>query len=565
MDEQPKIKDLLYEIERLKKENTELKISRPYGLVWEDKPEQFEADSKNALPVLVEKGGRFKDVDLDPSAGYDVLIEGDNYHALSVLAYTHKGKVDLIYIDPPYNTGARDWKYNNDYVDSNDLFRHSKWLSFMYKRLVLAKDLLKPDGVVIVTIDDWEAHNLQLLLEAIFPERELTTVVIEHNPKGSPSRNFTYSHEYALFMIPRGQSIIGNDPKEKEDTRNLRRAGRASMREDRPTMFYPIYVKNGKVLKVGMPPKESFHPKGRNTVESDGVIAVWPIDEQGKERRWHFGLDSIDEYLSRIEVKGQKGDIQLYVTAVPGRYKTVWTGGDLDAGKYGTTLVKDILGTEFPFPKSLYATARCLETVVLNRPNALIVDFFAGSGTTGHAVLQLNKQFGGNRKFVLCTNNEGNICEDVTYKRLKKVMEGYSDSSKRKIQGLGGNLKYLKRDFVPKHVEYGLTDEARLDLTRRANLLLALKEGTFTPVLLTDRYDIYSSPTNITGIYFTEDKSDVNKMLEQLNKHAEGRRVRVYVFSWEKGAYKSGSEEYPDFEFEDIPEPILEVYRSIGY
>src|SRR3989338_6104971 len=143
MAETPKTKDLLYEIGRLKKQVAELKTTKAYGLVWEDKPEKFDAEAENALPVLQEKGGKFKDIELDPSSGHNVLIEGDNYHALSVLNYTHSGKIDVIYIDPPYNTGAADWKYNNDYVDVNDTFRHSKWLSFMSKRLRLAKNLLK--------------------------------------------------------------------------------------------------------------------------------------------------------------------------------------------------------------------------------------------------------------------------------------------------------------------------------------------------------------------------------------------------------------------------------------
>ncbi len=158
----------------------------------------------------------------------------------------------MIYIDPPYNTGARDWKYNNSYVDSNDQWRDSKWLSMMKKRLLLAKRLLKPNsGVLIITIDDWETHHLQILLDEIFSEFELTNVVIEHNPKGSPSNNFTYSHEYAHYLIPRNQSIIGLETKEKDDVRNLRRAGKASTRKERPTMFYPIYIKDGQIIRIG--------------------------------------------------------------------------------------------------------------------------------------------------------------------------------------------------------------------------------------------------------------------------------------------------------------------------
>jgi len=237
--------DLVKEIDTLRKR-------KKYGLVWEDKLENVVEQCKKELPALEEV--KDKEIITDPDKPVNLLIEGDNYHALSVLNYTHKRKIDVIYIDPPYNTGAKDWKYNNSYVDINDAFRHSKWLSMMDKRLRLSKGLLKNDGVLICAIDENEVNRLGLLLEEIFPEKELVTVVIEHNPKGSPTRNFTYTHEYALFVIPRGISAIGKDPTDKEDTRNLRRAGRASSRKERPTMFYPIYVKNGKIVRFGVPP-----------------------------------------------------------------------------------------------------------------------------------------------------------------------------------------------------------------------------------------------------------------------------------------------------------------------
>ena len=320
-----------------------------------------------------------------PGKPYHTVINAENFHALQLLLYCYEGQVDVIYIDPPYNTGARDWKYNNNYVDKTDQFRHSKWLSMMKKRLRLVRKLLKPDGVLIVTIDDWETHHLQMLLEDLFPERELTNIVIENNPKGSPSNNFSYAHEYAHFMILRGLSIVGTDPESKEDTRNLRRAGKASMRTERRSMFYPIYVRDGAITRIGRPPDDSFHPAGRNVYLPDGEIEVWPIDKKGKERRWHFGLDTIGGELDRIEVRQNLLDVQLYVRESESRYKTVWTGGALDAGKYGTSLVKDIVGLEFPFPKSVYATKKSIGAVAIDRPDAVILDFFAGSGTTLHA------------------------------------------------------------------------------------------------------------------------------------------------------------------------------------
>lgn len=539
--------------ERLLEEVKKLKKRKKYGIVWEHKPEDVVEQCKRELPVLKEV--KSKEIITDPTAPVNLLIEGDNYHALSVLNYTHKGKIDVIYIDPPYNTGARDWKYNNNYVDNNDSFRHSKWLSMMSSRLSLAKNLLKRDGVLIVMIDDWEYARLQLLLEEIFPGKEIVTVVIEHNPKGSPTRHFTYSHEYAIFVLPTDVNVINKDPTEKEDTRNLRRAGRASSREERPSMFYPIYVKNGKIVRVGSQPEANFHPKKRNLIEKSGEISVWPIDDEGRERRWHFGLDSINEYMDRIVVReSASGGIQLYVTATLGRYKTVWRGGEFDAGKYGTSMVKDLIGVEFPYPKSLYATAKCLETVIYERPDALVLDFFAGSGTTGHATLLLNKKDGGDRRFILCTNNENNIAEEITYPRIKKVIKGAKDFSD--ITKFDANLRYFKTSFV----DAESTDANKEALTAQASEMLCVREGTFDQVKTTKTYKIFRGATKYTGIVFDQ------LALSQFKKELE--RVKgnwsVYIFSLGDDTF---DEEFADFgrrvTVSPIPEAILRIYHRI--
>ena len=320
-------------------------------------------------------------------------------------------------------------------------------------------------------------------------------------------------------------------------------------------MFYPIYVKNGKVVRVGTPPTADFHPKKKNLPEKDGEISVWPIDDKGKERRWHFGLDSIDEHIGRIEVKqSNSGDIQLYVTAVPGRYKTVWRGGEFDAGKYGTSLVRDLLGIEFPYPKSLYATARCLETVIYDRPNALVLDFFAGSGTTGHATLLLNKKYGGNRQFILCTNNENGIAEDVCYPRIKKVIKGHKDYPD--ITGIPAKLKYFRTDFV----NADPTDKNKKKLTEMATEMLCLKEGTFEKITSKKAFKIYKNTNHYTGIIFDQIAIPVFK---EAIANLKGK-FSVYVFSL-------GDDPFED-EFNDvkqkvklspIPEVILRVYRRI--
>lgn len=430
-------------------------------------------------------------VERAPDAPFHSIINSDNYHALQLLLYGYKNAFDVIYIDPPYNTGARDWKYNNDYIDKNDRFRHSKWLSMMSKRLDLAKRLVKQgDGVIIIAIDENELRHLLVLLDQIFPDKKITTVTVEHNPKGSPGKNFTYSHEFAVFLLPQETSVLGTEIQETSDTRNMRRAGRYSMRHERKQSFYPVYVKDGKVTRVGEWVKDQdWHPDGRNVLLESGETEVWPIDDGGGERRWNFGLDSVLDHLDRIEVRDTNNGIQLYVSRESLRYKTVWTGGELDAGKYGSTLVKDILGREFPYPKSLYNVRRCLNAITSEKPDALILDFFAGSGTTLHATLLLNAEDGGNRRCVLVTNNEVSeteekaltkkgfkpgeeeweregICRAVTIPRCKFAINGQRDDGtplpgtylggRALSEGFEANLQAFSLDFLdPLGVERG--------------------------------------------------------------------------------------------------------------
>src|SRR5713101_1647221 len=203
---------------------------------------------------------------------WHVIINADNYHALQLLLYSHERKIDLIYIDPPYNTGAKDWKYNNDYVDKTDAWRHSKWLSMMKKRLVLAKRLLKPDGVLVCAIDDRESHHLEALLNDIMPSYDIGVVAIESNPKGSPGNNLSRSHDYAIFAIDRGRPQLGEDPEAKLDVRNVRRSGKFSRRHERRPSFYPIYVKDGKAIGYKGVPPDDFHPPQRTKVLADGLL-----------------------------------------------------------------------------------------------------------------------------------------------------------------------------------------------------------------------------------------------------------------------------------------------------
>lgn len=391
----------------------------------------------------------------DPDAPAHALIQADNYHALQLLEYLYAEKVDCIYIDPPYNTGARDWKYNNDYVDSSDTYRHSKWLSMMKKRLLLAKKLLNPaDSVMIITIDEKEYLHLGCLLEELFPEARIQMVSSCIMPGGvSRGNEFARSDEYIYFVkfgssapvsLELGDEWLGgvkNTSRAKVHWEGLLRTGTNNMRDDRPNLFFPVLVsEDGKKfigadepLKLGV---------DRNTYKApDRAIAIWPIHTDGTEGCWRIGREKLLElqtnhvvrlggftsrgmainYLKQGEyakvlnrtykIKGIKedgsydlDDSDYKPSFIP---STQWTIASHDASRHGSGILRKILIDKvFSFPKSLYAVHDAIRFFVANKPNALIVDFFAGSGTTLHAVNLLNAEDGGKRQCVMVTNNE---------------------------------------------------------------------------------------------------------------------------------------------------------------
>lgn len=385
---------------------------------------------------------------------WHTLIEADNYHALQLLEYLYAGKVDCIYIDPPYNTGAKDWKYNNDYVDGSDTYRHSKWLSFIEKRLKLAKKLLNPkDSVLIVTIDEREYLHLGCLLEEIFPDAHIQMISnLINRVVVAKDNEFGRSCEY-IFIVYMGEASpcklpleedwnhIENSTKDGIHWANLSRTGTNSRRQDRPGMFYPIFVAEdgSKIVDIGDPiPLD----QDRHSVTApSGCVAIWPIHSNGEEGRWMQGKDSLAKlikkgyvrlgkftstgmaisYLNRAQIqKIESGDYTVTgyddsgtviiddsnysATYIP---DNLWNIKTHDASRQGTNLLISILKEKrFSFPKSLYAVHDTLRFFVSNKPNALIVDFFAGSGTTLHAVNLLNAEDGGKRRCILVTNNE---------------------------------------------------------------------------------------------------------------------------------------------------------------
>ena len=569
MSSQNSHQELTAQILELQSEIKKLKARKKYGLVWEDKSEDVVLQCEHNIPILKEVKAR--KLVSDNSLPTNILIEGDNYHSLSVLNYTHKGKIDAIFLDPPYNTGSNSWKYNNDYVDKEDSFRHSKWISFMSKRLILAKNLLKEDGILILTIDDYEIFSIGLLLDSIFGEsNRLNVLIVETNPRGRTSNAFfATSHEYYLYysknsekaslanipLTPEQADAFGlEDEISKYRLLPLRKSGADSRRPDRPKQFYPIYV-NSLNLKLSLEKKS-------------GWFELWPIDSEGEERVWKLGKDSCEKFIKSgdIIVK-EKGD--SFVLSQKDRLKdgrkpkTVWVDPKYDASAHGTILIANILNQRdsFDYPKSLYATIDSLFPAVKENKDAIILDFFAGSGTTGHAVLELNKRDDGNRKFILCTNNENNICEEVTYERLKRVIKGYKNKRKHEVEGLGGNLSYFKTDLVSIDKLRRISDDAKIKVTYRAGEMIAMREDTLNEVQKNDWWQIFEGNGKLTAIYFKEDKAKLREFIELLEK--KNIPTNLYVFGWGKNEYKN---DYSTkiIRVEDIPEPILEVYKEIN-
>lgn len=403
---------------------------------------------------------------------WHILIEADNYHALQLLEYLYAGKVDCIYIDPPYNTGARDWKYNNDYVDGSDAYRHSKWLSFMQKRLKLAKRLLNPnDSVLIITIDEKEYLHLGCLLEELFPAENIQMVSAMTNKKGSTRPGqFSRAGEYIFFVYigncvlsqSKDNMLLPNDIEEDSASNessvtiwnSLLRRGTAALRSDRPNLFYPIYVDRNsqEIVYVGesLPLTEAREnvqvPEGLPS----SVVACWPMRKNDIEGRWQVGQSTLKKRIDEHRVKAgqfnkatqqfsivmlkdkqmeqiEEGLLKVTGIDATGAFiveetdtrhtstqspRSIWVRDSHDASVYGSTLLRGILADrKFPFPKSLYAVQDTLRFFVKEKPSALILDFFAGSGTTMHAVNLLNAEDGGQRRCIMVTNNEVSVDE----------------------------------------------------------------------------------------------------------------------------------------------------------
>ncbi|WP_035756676.1 site-specific DNA-methyltransferase [Hugenholtzia roseola] len=535
--------------------------SKTYGLVWEEKPEDVEIRLQNELPIFREmKEREILSKNLPNTQLFDptkqipnhILIEGDNLHALTALSFTHQNAIDVIYIDPPYNTGNKDFRYNDKFIDKEDTFRHSAWLSFMQKRLKIAKELLNEKGVIFISIDDNEQAQLKLLCDEIFGENNFVSDIIWQSRKSVSNDTFiSLNHNYTLFYAKNISLLDKNDvrlPISKEKFENPDNDSRGAWVADpfdapniRPNLTY--------VIKNPFNGKEFLPPKGRcwRTTEEEYLKLL-------EDKRIIFGKkgDSKPQLKRFLDFAEKKGTTPI----------SIWY--DIDTTTNGTQQLEQIFGNKvFTNPKPLGLLDRILK--ISSKPNSKILDFFAGSGTTMHAVMQLNAEDGGNRQCILVTNNENNICEEVTYIRNKKVIEGYTTPKGAAVAGLKeNNLRYYVCDFVGREE----TVENKKRLTMEATHLLCIKENCYVEITQDyaagDSMRIFAEQAACFLIIYSDDFiPDAIPIIEQLHTDL-GLLVKVYVFSQGSYAYDSDFEEVADLiELCALPDAIYRAYQNV--
>lgn len=522
-----------------------LKSRKKFGLVWEDKPESVATMCAENLPVLFEVEERA--LLHNPENKTNLIIEGDNFHTLSVLNYTHLGQVDVIYIDPPYNTGSQDFIYNDSYVDKEDTYRHSKWLSFMEKRLRLAKSLLKSSGAIFISIDQNELANLKLLCDEILTGLTMSGLVsvAKGTTTGQDAKKFGSSIDYLLVYVGTDfelQSLpLSEDDKRRfsmTDDRGAysmlqwRKTGKGDRREDRPNLFYPCVAPDGS--------------------------EVLPIGPTGYESRWRGSNETFAELEANDMVvwKQDKDGFRPYVKYyLEGRGKapsTLWD--DVEGNKKATIELKNIIGGgKFDNPKPTDLIRRCIQ-IATNNNDALILDFFAGSGTTGQAVLQMNSEDEGNRTFILGTNNENGIAENITYERIKGVIQGYGQTP-----GIPANLRYFKTDFVSKAAT---DDQTRVKLVERSQQIIAVREATFDVIHQAEDLTVLKNASHYSAIVYDQDA--IPNLIKYFNETNDLNHVSIYVFSLSNDSYEEDFTSLRrSYELRPIPEGLLSVYRRI--
>lgn len=370
-----------------------------------------------------------------------LLINSDNFQALQLLSKRNENSLSGIYIDPPYNTNATEIVYKNGFKDSS-------WMSLIHDRVDASKRLLHENGILVATIDDYEVSNLSFILKNIFNKKELFSTIIEYNHRGRVKRNFAVTHEYGLWMINENKDQITRLKDISDDIRrNLRRTGTGSLRIESPSQFYGIEVDNGNLNIVGVTDALDVNEKIPEHTNLNTTM-IYPIDDEGIERRWYYGRERviIESKTGLVWAKRIKGEIQIHYhqDGQEKRRKTVWVGPDIDSSTFGTELLTNILGANpFSFPKSIYAVKKCLESISWNS-NSTFLDFFAGSGTTGHAVVSMNREDNGTRKFILI--EMGTYFDTVTKPRIQKVVysKDWKDGKPASREGISHCFKYMR-------------------------------------------------------------------------------------------------------------------------
>ncbi len=606
--------DLLKVIEKLESR-------KKYGLIWDEEKtkEQFEKESENALPVLKEVKG--KEIKTDPAKPTNILIEGDNYHALSVLNYTHQGKIDVIYIDPPYNTGAdKEWKFNDKWIDKADSYRHSKWLSFISKRLILAKQLMKKEGVILISIDDNEYAQLKLYCDSLFGDQQFVGALVwEKKKKGSHlDVAITNVKEYILVYSKNSTEFGGliGEVNEEKETYPCLNPGNGYSTRIIPSGTKSTYRQND----VSLPRGHVISAGNMSlTLRSDlNIINKRLINDVTIEAEWRYDQGSINEFAERDELYFTQ-DLYLRRIVLEPRYKRL---KDLLLRTSNTSLenclrelvelyqdkevnkeriiailenIQTIENSDYNSeinPKNLYVDgwgsnedgdneqrdffgkkvfdypkpSRLIEKLIAatGLSNGIVLDFFAGSGTTAHAVMKLNKKEK-NIQFILCTNNEDNdgtglkIATDICYPRVRKVIEGFIDRNKNNIEGLGGNLKYYKTAFVNNSIS---RDDLKIRITRECTEMLCLREGIFEETEKKNDYRIFEQNGRVMAVYYALERDGLEQLKKEMDK-IKGEKI-LYCFTLDPiGLDKEDFAEWNNVSLEPIPQKILDIYEQI--
>ena len=521
-----------------------LRKQKKYGLVWEDKPEDVEERLREELPVLVEDISKAI-ISTEADAPNHILIEGDNLETLTALAYTHEGKIDVIYIDPPYNTGNNDFVYNDKFVDKEDSYRHSKWLSFMAKRLCIAKQLLSDKGVIFISIDDNEQAHLKLLCDEIFGENNFIASCVRkrRDSQANLSHNISPIHEYVFIFCKRYDDLLNKIPAiiDDKDYRNPDNDPRG------PYKTMPCTNKGGAVYSVTTPTGRIITEEWRFKKETyDALLEdnrlVFPRGGEGKPRYKLFLRDKKNE----------------------GVLANTWLS-EIASNQQGTIELKDIFD-ELPFnnPKPIGLLKFLL--ILGSQTNSTILDFFAGSGTTLHATMQLNAEDGGHRKCILVTNNENNICEEVTYERNKRVIKGYTTPKGEEVAGLAGNtLRYYRTSFVGRNRSI----KNMRQLMNLSTDMLCIKEDLYMEQPKFGEQPTYknvfryfdNSKKRMMIIYREE---AVQQLVELIQKTDYEGKMLVYVFSPSEDPWEGEFDEVQDrVQLCALPQAIYNAYRRI--